>query len=172
MTWTIATGPLVSPGVLALTVPAVTESMRTVTPESKTTGFENVDCCSGTDAGVCGLPVGPTVCTGAGIIVPFTCGAASTGVHADIDPGALVDDDVLFLKSDEETRQDFLSRGSARWSPPGMEPTFGYLSCPDEVLEDPEELAIWIRRACEVALRKKAAPKRRKKAASPDNQRG
>ena len=76
---------------------------------------------------------------------------------------ALVDDYVLFLKSDETTRQDFLARGSAKWSPPGMAPTFGYLSCPSEVLEDPEELAIWARRACDVALRKKAAKSSRKK---------
>jgi DNA transformation protein and related proteins len=77
---------------------------------------------------------------------------------------ALVDDDVLFLKSDQTTRQDFLDRGSVKWSPPGMEATFGYLSCPPEVLEDPDELATWARRACDVALRKKAAKPSRKKA--------
>ena len=76
----------------------------------------------------------------------------------------LVDDDMLFLKSDEQTREDFLSRGSSQWSPPGMAPTFGYLSCPSEVLEDPGELALWVRKACDVALRKKAAkPKAKKK---------
>ena len=75
----------------------------------------------------------------------------------------LIDDDVFFLKSDEQTREDFVSRGSVKWSPPGMAPTFGYLSVPDDILEDPDELAVWARRACDVALRKKAAPKTKPK---------
>ena|SRR5204863_6166522 len=86
------------------------------------------------------------------------------GIYVDGIFCGLIDDDVLFLKSDEATREDFLSRGSVKWSPPGMEPTLGYLSCPDEVLEDPDELAVWMRRACDVALRKQAKPKTRKKA--------
>jgi DNA transformation protein len=85
------------------------------------------------------------------------------GIYVDGIFCGLIDDDVFFLKSDETTREDFLSRGSVKWSPPGMEPTFGYLSCPDEVLEDPDELTVWMRRACDVALRKKAKPKTRKK---------
>ena len=82
---------------------------------------------------------------------------------------ALVDDDVLFLKSDEQTREDFLARGSVKWSPPGMAPTFGYLSCPPEVLEDPDELATWARKACDVALRKKAGkPAKKPSRQAPD----
>lgn len=84
------------------------------------------------------------------------------GIYVDGVFCALIDDDVLFLKSDETTREDFLARGSNLWSPPGMAPTLGYLSCPSEVLEDPGDLAIWIRRACDVALRKKAATPRNK----------
>jgi DNA transformation protein len=74
----------------------------------------------------------------------------------------LVDDDMLFFKSDETTREDFLSRGSEKWSPPGMAPTFGYLSVPSEILEDRDELTLWVRKACDVALRKKAAKPKRK----------
>jgi len=75
----------------------------------------------------------------------------------------LIDDDVFYLKSDETTRQAFLSRGAVKWSPPGMGETFGYLSVPDEILEDPELLKDWVRDACGVALRKKAAGPAKKK---------
>lgn len=78
------------------------------------------------------------------------------GIYVDGIFCGLIDDDVFFLKSDEQTRADFLAKGSVKWSPPGMAPTFGYLSCPEDVLEDRDELTLWIRRACDVALRKKA----------------
>ena len=76
----------------------------------------------------------------------------------------LIDDDVFYLKSDEQTREAFISRGSVKWSPPGMGETFGYLSVPDEVLEDQDLLKAWVREACDVALRKKASkPAKNKK---------
>jgi DNA transformation protein len=84
------------------------------------------------------------------------------GLYCDDIFFGLIDDDVFYLKSDEQTREDFLSRGSVKWSPPGMGETFGYLSVPDEILEQPDELAVWVRKACDVALRKKAEPKKKK----------
>lgn len=72
---------------------------------------------------------------------------------------ALIDDDVLYLKVDDETRPDFAGRDVQPWTPPGGKGPAAYLSVPSEILEDPEALAAWARKAVAVAERRAAAKK-------------
>jgi DNA transformation protein len=72
---------------------------------------------------------------------------------------ALIDDDVLYFKIDDMTRGDFEGRDSHGWTPPGFSGPVAYMSVPSEVLEDPDDLADWARKAAAVAARKKDKPK-------------
>jgi DNA transformation protein and related proteins len=69
---------------------------------------------------------------------------------------ALIDDDTLFLKADDANRPDFQANGSQPFMPPGNKASMGYFSAPAELMDDPEELAVWARRSVEVAMRAKA----------------
>ncbi len=68
----------------------------------------------------------------------------------------LLDDDELFLKTDEQSRGPFLSAGCRMWSYGGMAET-GYYRPPDQAHEDPESMEPWARLGLEAAVRKKAA---------------
>ena len=70
----------------------------------------------------------------------------------------LVDDDVLYLRVDEQSRVHFVTRGSRPLRPFKDKPelSMSYYEVPAEVLEDAEELAQWARRAPRVAA---AAPR-------------
>ena len=66
----------------------------------------------------------------------------------------LVDDDRLYFKVDDATRPDFEAEGSTPFDPfgdPGR--VMQYYEVPDRVLEDPEELETWMRKAVSVAER-------------------
>ena len=76
---------------------------------------------------------------------------------------ALIDDDVLYFKIDEQTQGDFEGRDSHGWIPPGATGPMGYMSVPSEVLEDPDELADWARKAAAVAARKTVKPPAKRK---------
>lgn len=89
----------------------------------------------------------------------------------------LLDSGVLYLKADELTKPDFEARGCGPfvWVRPsdGAEMPMGYYRVPLEVLEHPPTLAQWAAKAFEVALRAKAAPKKKSskkgaKKTSPD----
>ena len=69
---------------------------------------------------------------------------------------ALIDDDRLYLKVDDSNREDFEQAGSGPFLPFG-DPAkpMAYYELPGEVLEDPEELATWMRKAFAVAARTK-----------------
>jgi DNA transformation protein len=79
----------------------------------------------------------------------------------------LLDDDELFLKTDEACRQDFLDAGCRQWvyeSPRGPMPT-QYYRPPDDAHEDAEAMLPWARLAvgaAERAARAKAEKARRK----------
>lgn len=77
----------------------------------------------------------------------------------------LLDDDELFLKTDDGCRAAFEEAGCRRWvyvsKTQRMENT-GYFRPPDEAHEDAERMLPWARLALEAALRKAAA-----KAAKP-----
>lgn len=79
----------------------------------------------------------------------------------------LIDDDTLYLKVNDETRGDYLSRGLKPFQPyPGQarNPMGGYYEVPADVLEDPAELTTWARKACSVALQaSRGSPARRRR---------
>jgi DNA transformation protein and related proteins len=68
----------------------------------------------------------------------------------------LLDDDELFLKTDEETRPRFVEAGCRRWVYGEMRET-SYFRPPDEAHEDATAMLPWARLALEAALRGKAA---------------
>jgi DNA transformation protein and related proteins len=90
------------------------------------------------------------------------------GVYARGVMFGLLDDDELFLKTDELSRPRFVEAGCRRWVYVGptqkMENT-SYFRPPDGAHEDPEAMLPWARLALDAALRLAAAKAR--KAARP-----
>jgi DNA transformation protein len=74
---------------------------------------------------------------------------------------ALMDDGVLYLKVDDETRARYTRRRLKPFSPDGM-PSMSYYPVPARVLEDADELIVWAREAVAVAERAAAGSKARK----------
>jgi DNA transformation protein and related proteins len=78
----------------------------------------------------------------------------------------LIDDDTLYFKVDDSNRGDYVARGSAAFRPFPDEPTYSmsYFQVPAEILEEPEVLVQWARKAVAArgsgATRKKAAARR------------
>ena len=87
------------------------------------------------------------------------------GLYADDLFFALIDDDVLFLKADDETRGDFERRRLRPFQPFGEgTAVMQYYQLPEDLLEDPEALRPWAESAVAVARRaklKKGGRKRR-----------
>lgn len=54
----------------------------------------------------------------------------------------------LYLRTDADSRPGFIARGSRPFRPRGDTQLHRYYEVPAEVLEDPETLAEWARRAC------------------------
>jgi DNA transformation protein len=71
----------------------------------------------------------------------------------------LVADESLYLKADGEAVAHFEARGLGPFTyrHRGREVAMSYYLAPPEVLEDPQEAAVWGRRAYEAALRARAA---------------
>jgi DNA transformation protein len=80
---------------------------------------------------------------------------------------ALVAQDTLYFKVDDSNRPDFVAAGKGPFLPFG-DPAkpMQYYELPEEVLEDTDELAVWMAKAIAVAARAKAKPKK-KSAAKP-----
>ena len=80
-----------------------------------------------------------------------------------------IDDDVVYLKVDDQTRERYRKAGSIGFDPykDGRQ-SLSYFALPVEVLEDQDELRVWAREAIEVARRKgpskRASAKRTTKA--------
>jgi DNA transformation protein and related proteins len=80
----------------------------------------------------------------------------------------LIDDDVLFFKADDSNRGDYESEGMKRFCPFPDQPQYemGYYEVPASALDEPEELAVWARKALAVAMTAKARrPMRKRKPA-------
>lgn len=79
---------------------------------------------------------------------------------------ALVDNDILYLRVDEENRADYTARGMSQFRPYADRPQLSmtYYETPAEVLEDPVQLVLWAQRSVAAAL---AAAKRAARAAPP-----
>ena len=78
---------------------------------------------------------------------------------------ALIDDDVVYLKVDEETRGAFEAVGMGPFMPfgPGGE-VMQYYELPEGLLDEPDDLRSWVDAAIEVATRARG---RKKKAPGP-----
>ncbi|MDI1445270.1 TfoX/Sxy family protein [Polyangium sp. 6x1] len=84
---------------------------------------------------------------------------------------ALIDNDALYFKVDEQNRADYVGRGRGPFRPYPDKPEYemGYYDVPGDVLDAPEELARWAEKALAVAAAKKKAPAKKapaKKAAA------
>ena len=88
------------------------------------------------------------------------------GVFADAVMFALIDEDTLYLKTDEPLRAELAAEGSVSWvyrGRRGLEETTSYWRLPESALDDPDEAVAWARKALAVAYAKAAqkTPKRR-----------
>lgn len=85
------------------------------------------------------------------------------GIYANELFFALLDDDTLYLKVDDVTRPQFQGRGMAPFRPYGEEgETMQYYEVPADVLEDPEDLGVWVEAAIAVARRAKGGRSHRR----------
>ena len=77
---------------------------------------------------------------------------------------ALIDNDILYLKVDDSTREDFTRAGSEPFRPYGDDrDKMQYYSVPVSVLEDADELCAWGRKAIAVAIAARGAKQKRRK---------
>jgi DNA transformation protein len=78
---------------------------------------------------------------------------------------ALIDDDSLYFKVDDDNRGQFLERGAQPFRPFKDKPEYSmsYYAVPADILEDAEELARWARKSVIVAA---ATPRKPVRAAA------
>jgi DNA transformation protein len=77
---------------------------------------------------------------------------------------ALVAEDTLYFKVDASNRPDFEATGMGPFLPFGdPDKPMQYYQLPEEVLEDPEQLAVWMAKAIAVAAKAKTKPKAKAK---------
>lgn len=75
----------------------------------------------------------------------------------------LIDDDIVYLRVDDESRPDFVARGMPAFRPVRSKPelvSVSYYQVPGDVLEDSEQLVSWARHALAVA--RQAAPQKKR----------
>jgi DNA transformation protein and related proteins len=77
------------------------------------------------------------------------------GLYADGLFFALLAEDRLYFKVDETNRPDFERFGMQPFRPFGENNAMGYYEVPADVVEDPEQLALWMRKAVEAAAKAK-----------------
>lgn len=75
----------------------------------------------------------------------------------------LIDDNALYLKVDDSNRGDYVARGMRPFQPYRDRPdlVMGYYLVPADIIEDPDELADWARKALRVAAAAPRKPKRK-----------
>lgn len=84
------------------------------------------------------------------------------GLYLDGTIFAIVAADVLYFKTDEKNREDFERAGTRPFVPFENKPfPMSYWEVPPELLEDPEALAEWARRAWEASRRSGSETKSR-----------
>lgn len=74
----------------------------------------------------------------------------------------LIIDDQLYFKIDDTTRGDFEAYGSEQFVYQGKSKTVSmpYMTLPEAILENRDELPLWIAKACEVSVRHQKKPKK------------
>ncbi|PLY16883.1 MAG: transcriptional regulator [Sedimenticola sp.] len=84
------------------------------------------------------------------------------GIYHDGVMFGLVADETLYLKADENTANYFVSKGLGQfeYDKGGKTVKMSYYMAPAEIYDDPEEAALWARRAYEVATLAKTTGKR------------
>ncbi len=96
-----------------------------------------------------------------GQLVPGTRERSMFGGVSIAGPGgafALIDDDVLYLKGDAESRAAFEEAGWPPFRPFGPEGSaMGYFAVPGDLLDSPEELEPWVALALAAAHRSRRA---------------
>ena len=97
-----------------------------------------------------------------GQVRPVTCRPMFGGLcfFAEGRAFALVAGDTLYFKVDDSNRPDFVAAGRGPFLPFGdpLKP-MQYYQLPEEVLEDPDLLAVWMAKAIAVAMKAKPKPK-------------
>ena len=84
------------------------------------------------------------------------------GIYTDGLFFALIAEDKLYFKVDESNKTDFEKRDMEPFYPYDSAKPMGYWELPQGVLDDPNELKVWIDKSIQVAL--KAQAKRKPKA--------
>lgn len=76
----------------------------------------------------------------------------------------LIADDVLYLKTDEQTESEFRAAGSTpfRYTRQGRVMTLQFWSTPEDAMESPQQMQRWARKAYAAALRASATGYRTK----------
>ena len=77
----------------------------------------------------------------------------------------ILDEGRLFFKTDSQSQTDYSSRGMGpfTYESKGKVMTMSYHEVPPDVLEQPQELAAWARRAISIAASSKKSGKRTKR---------
>lgn len=82
--------------------------------------------------------------------------------HHDL-PFAIIADNVLYFKIDDANRPDFDAAGMSLFKPfPDKPMTMPYAEVPVEVLENPEELPVWVEKALAAARRDTGKKKKKR----------
>ncbi len=99
------------------------------------------------------------------------------GIYCDGQMFALVFDGAIFLKVDETSIPDFEREGSqpfvyirAKSAHRVGRASLSYWRLPERLYDDPDELAVWAKRALAIAQRKTARPRTRAKRTLPMRQ--
>ena len=76
------------------------------------------------------------------------------GLYCDEFFFALVDNDTLYLRVNDDNRADYTARGMSQFRPYADRPelSMSYYEAPADVLEDPAQLVSWARRSVAVAV--------------------
>ena len=87
------------------------------------------------------------------------------GIYIDDIMFALVADDVLYLKTNQETLPEFEQRGLSPFQYERNDKSYNmsYCEAPEEFMEDPDAMRYWSNMAIEAALKNKHSNKTRKK---------
>jgi len=105
-----------------------------------------------------------------GRVVPVTSRSmfGGVGIYSEGIFFAVMDDDLLYLKTDDTNRPDFERAGMPPFRPFGEDSQpLPYHELPGELLEDAEALTPWVAKALEVARRKKSQSRSRPKKPRP-----
>lgn len=82
------------------------------------------------------------------------------GLYAGESFFALMDDDRVYFKVDDSNRADFENRNMKPFKPFADKPmTMQYYELPSDILDDVDELRVWVKKSVDVA--KRAKPKKK-----------